>query len=78
MTSQVVQRGVAPHGTVSCMLQSVEVFPANKGLSWKEKNERKKRESLLPLSFLSSWETFANIGFNGFNLKLMKNRQEID
>ena len=38
----------------------MSAFPAGRGLSRRGKNERKERDSLLSLSFASSWETSAS------------------
>ena len=82
MTSQVVQRGVAPHVTVVCYGWLRSSVAAEVSLGEKKMRGRKENLSLIPSIFLSPWETSANREVDvqrvNFNLKLMKNRHEID
>ena len=74
-----VQRGVAPHGTVVCYGWLRSSVAAEVSLGEKKMRGRKENLSLIPSIFLSPWETSANREVDvqrvNFNLKLMKNRQ---
>ena len=82
MTSQLVQRGVAPHGTVVCYGWLRSSVAAEVSVGEKKMRVRKENLSLIPSIFLSPWETSANREVDvqrvNFNLKQMKNRHEID